>query len=151
MSEKINAHLDLAKNYDAMEAYSFLRNLHIVTSSYELYEALPFADVVSCYSPAGRKKLHSKLCRLSCNDFVAFFTCDPLVLAVGCVNRRPFLIDTHSVSLSPGRGNGVILVGEGNFPEVWISLCTWLWERLRHCGVKQTGGQSLVVLSPGTK
>ena len=103
-------------------------------------EELPFADGV--YSPAGREKLHSKLCCLSCNDFVAFFTTDPLVLTVGCVNRRPFLIDTNPVSLSPGRGNGLILVGEGNSPEVWMSLCTWIW---------QTGGQSLVLLSPETK
>ena len=149
LPEKINAHRDLAKNYDAMEAYRILRNLHIVSSSYELYEELPFADGV--YSPVGREKLHSKLCCLSCNDFVAFFTCDPLVLTVGCVNRRSFLIDTHPVSLSPGRGTGLILVGKGNSPEVWMSLCTWIWQRLRHCGVKQTRGQSLVLLAPETK
>lgn len=149
LPEKINAHRDLAKNYDAMVAYRILRNLHLVTSSYELYEQLPFADGV--YSPAGREKPLSKLCCLSCNNFVAFFTCDPLVLTVGCVNRRPFLIDTHPVSVSPGRGNGLILVGEGNSPEVWMSLCTWFWQHLRHCGVKQTIGQSLVLLSLETK
>ena len=127
-----------------MEAYRILQSLHIITSSYELYEELPFADGV--YSPAGREKLHSKPCCLSCNDFVAFFTTDPLVLTVGCVNRRPFLIETHPVSVSPGRGNGLILVGEGNSPEVWMLLCTWIWQHLHHCGVKQTGGQSLVLL-----
>lgn len=59
LPEKINAHRDLAKNYDAMVAYRILRNLHLVTSSYELYEELPFAYGV--YSPAGREKPHSKL------------------------------------------------------------------------------------------
>ena len=60
LPEKINAHRDVAKNYDAMEAYRILQSLHIVTSSYELYEELPFADGV--YS-AGREKLHSALTR----------------------------------------------------------------------------------------
>ena len=53
LPEKINAHRDVAKNYDAMEAYIILQSLHIVTSLYELYEELAFADGV--YSPAGRE------------------------------------------------------------------------------------------------
>ena len=51
LPEKINAQRDVAKNYDAMEAYIILQSLHIVTSSYELYEELAIAHGV--YSPAG--------------------------------------------------------------------------------------------------
>ena len=104
----MNAHRDVAKNYDAMEAYIILQSLHIVTSSCELYEELPFADGV--YSPAGREN-YIPNCDVSLVS-VAFFSTDPLVLTVGCVNRKPFLIDPHPVSLSPGRGNGLSLVGE---------------------------------------
>lgn len=92
---------------------------------YELYEELFFVNGV--YFFVGREKLYFKLCCFSCNDFVVFFIIDFLVLIVGCVNRRFFLIDIYLVLFSFGRGNGFILVGEGNFLEVWMLLCIWIW------------------------
>ena len=149
LPEKINMHGDLSKTYDAMLAYIILKKQDIISCSYDISEELPFADGV--YSFAAREKLHSKLCHLSSKDCTAVFATDPLVLTVGCANARPFLIDTHPVSLIPGKGSGLVLVGTDNSPEVWMSLCAWLWEHLNYCGVKSSTSQSLAVFTLETK
>ena len=101
LPEKINAHRDVAKNYDAMEAYIILQSLHIVTSSYELYRELAFAYGV--YSPAGKENYFPDCAVSVVTTSLPFFTTDPLVLTVGCVNRRPFLNDTPSFTQSRKR------------------------------------------------
>ena len=136
---------DLDRMYDAMEAYVIMREQKIVTSSYDFSEELTFDDTV--FSFKGRQKLHSKLCDLGCNDFLAIFTCDPLVLTFGCRDGKPYLIDTHPVTLVPGKGEGLMLIGKKNSSEVWLSLCIWLWKRLHHQGVKTVTRRSLAVIS----
>ena len=130
LPETINMHRDLHRLYDAMEAYVIMREHKIITSSYDFSEELPFDDTV--YSFEGRQKLHSKLCELGCNDFVATFTCKLLALTLGCHNGKPYMIDTHPVTLAPGKGEGLLMIGKNNSPEVWLSLCIWLWKRLHH-------------------
>ena len=95
-----------------------------------------------------KNKLHSKLCELGRGSFAAIFTSDPFILTIGCLNGKPYLIDTHPVTLRPGSGNSLIMVGKENSPEVWMSLCCWLWKRLYHGGVKADTGQSLAVVTP---
>lgn len=145
LPEKINAYRDLSKIYDPVEAYDILLGKKIIKSFYDFSEELPFADGV--FSVEGRQKLHSKLCELGRGSFAAIFTCDPFVLTIGCLNDKPYLIDTHPVTLRPGSGNSLIMVGKGNSSEVWMSLCCWLWKRLYHGGVKADTGQSLAVVT----
>ena len=143
--ERINVHRDLHRMYDALEAYGILREQKVVTSLYDFSEELPFADTVFSYE--GRRKLYSKLCELGCNDFLAVFTCDPLVLTVGCRDGKPYVIDTHPVTLAPGKGEGLLMTGKNNSSDVWLSLCIWLWNRLHHQGVKPDACQSLAVVT----
>ena len=121
----------------------------IVKVFYDFSEELPFADGV--FSVEGRRKLHSKLCELGSGDFAAIFTSDPFVLTIGCLNGRPYLIDTHPVTLRPGNGNGLVMIGKGNSTDVWMTLCCWLWKRLFLGGVKEETGQSLAVVTPRTQ
>ena len=116
-----------------------------MTSLYDFSEELPFADAVFSYE--GRQKLHSKLCDLACNDFLAVFTCEPLVLTIGCRDGKPYLIDTHPVTLAPGKGNGLMMIGKKNSSDVWLSLCIWLWNRLHYQGVTPDTCQSLAVVT----
>ena len=146
LPEKINASRDLSKSYDPVEAYDILLEKKIIKSLYDFSEELPFADGV--FSVEGRTKLHSKLCELGRLSFAAIFTSDPFVLTIGCLDDKPYLIDTHPVTLRPGSGNSLIMVGKENSSEVWMSLCCWLWKRLYHGGVKADTGQSLAVVTP---
>lgn len=145
LPERINVHRDLHRMYDALEAYGILREQKVVTSLYDFSEELPFADTVFSYE--GRRKLYSKLCELGCNDFLAVFTCEPLVLTVGCRDGKPYVIDTHPVTLAPGKGEGLLMTGKNNSSDVWLSLCIWLWNRLHHQGVKPDACQSLAVVT----
>ena len=74
-----------------------------------------------------------------------------LVLSIGCYDGHPFIMDTHPVTLEPGKGNGLLLIGKQNSRELWKSLCVWLWQRLDHGGVKPGTCQSLAVVSPKTR
>ena len=145
LPERINVHRDLHRMYDALEAYGILREQKVVTSLYDFSEELPFADTVFSYE--GRRKLYSKLCELGCNDFLAVFTCEPLVLTVGCRDGKPYMIDTHPVTLAPGKGEGLLMTGKNNSSDVWLALCIWLWNRLHHQGVKPDACQSLAVVN----
>ena len=71
----------------------------------------------------GREHFFSKLCAHGTDGFNAVYTSDPFVLTIGCNNRKPYVIDTHPVTQLLGNGNGLVLVGKENSPEVWMSLC----------------------------
>ena len=146
---EINNHRNLEKNYDALEAHDILRKQHLIKSSLEFSEELPFGDGVFTYE--GRKHFFVKLCALGKDRFVAVYTSDPFVLTIGCHNRKPYVIDTHPVTQPLGNGNGLVLVGKENSPEVWMSLCVWLWQRLHHSGVDPQTAQSLAVVTLETK
>lgn len=107
--------------------------------------------MLTLFTFEGRQKLHSKLYHLGYQDFLAVFTSDPLVLTVGCHDGRPYIIDTHPVTLAPGKGKGIIMIGKENLSEVWMSLCVWLWKRLNHGGVKPDTGESLAVMTRQSK
>ena len=145
---EINAHRELHNTYDTLEAYAFLNKLNLV-GSYEFSEELPFADPV--FSFQGRERLHTALCHLGRDDFIAIFTSDPFVLTIGCRDGRPFIIDTHPVTWAPGKGSGLLMVGKQSSPEVWKGICVWLWQRLKHGGVQSDTSQSLALVSPKTK
>lgn len=78
---EINAHRELQNTYDTLEAYAILNKLNLV-DSYEFSEELPFADPVVSFQ--GSKRLHTALCHLGRDDFIAIFTSDPFVLTIGC-------------------------------------------------------------------
>ena len=82
-----------SKMYDPVEAYDILLDKKIIKSFFDFSEELPFADGV--FSVEGKQKLHSKLCELGRGSFAAIFTSDPFVLTIGCLNGKPYLIDTH--------------------------------------------------------
>ena len=149
LPEEINARRELQRMYAAMEAYIIMREHNIVTSSYDFSEELPFVDTVLSFE--GREKLHRKLCDLGSKDFLAVFTCEPLVLTLGCHDGKPYMIDTHPVTLAPGKGKGVVMIGKENTSGVWLSLCIWLWKRLHHHGVKPDKYQSLAVVKSTSK
>ena len=77
---------------------------------------------------------------LGADCFVAVYTSDPLVMTIGCHNSKPYVIDTHPIAppAGNGNGNGLVLVGNNNTPEVWMSICVWLWQRLHHGGDSPT-------------
>ena len=75
----------------------------------------------------------------------------PFVLTIGCHSGRPYVIDMHPVTQPLGNGNGLILVGKENSPDVWMSLCAWLWQRLHHGGVDPQTAQSSAVVTLETK
>lgn len=146
LPEKINVYLDLTKIHDPVEAYGIFLDKQIIKSFYDFSEELPFADGV--FSVEGRQKLHLNLCELERGNFAAIFTSDPFVLSIGCLNGKPYLFDTHPLTLRPRSGNSLIMVGKENLSEVWITLCCWLWKQLYHRGVKADMGQSLAVVTP---
>lgn len=146
---KINKHWDLDKNYDALEAHAILRQQDLVKSSWDFSEELPFGDGVFTFE--GREKLFSKLCALGTDRFIAVYTSDPFVLTIGCHDGKPYIIDTHPVTQALGNGKGLVLVGKDNSPDVWMSLCVWLWRRLHRSGVDPKRAQSLAVITLETK
>jgi len=129
LPEAVNVHRCLDRMYDAMEAYEIIRKQKMITSSYDFSEELPLNDTV--FSFEGRQKLHSKLCDLGRNDFVAVFASDPLVLTVGCRDGRPYVIGTHPVTLAPGKSKGLMIIGKENSSKVWMSICAWLWKSFK--------------------
>jgi len=76
---------------------------------------------------------------------------DPFVLTIGCHNGKPFVIDRHPVAPPFGNGNGLVLRENENTPEVCMSVCMWLWQRLYHGGVNTTTAQSLAVVTLDAK
>lgn len=120
---QINEHRQLDKLCDVLEAYAILKE-QMMVGACEFSEELPFADHV--FSFEGRRMLHSKLCELGRKDFFAIFTSDPFVLSIGCYDEHPFIMDTHPVTLEPGKGNGLLLIGRQNSRELWKTLCVWL-------------------------
>ena len=146
--EEINKHRDMGKNYDILEAYEILRRQHLIRFPLQFSEELPYADGVFTYE--GREKLFTKLCALGAERFVAIYTSDPFVLTIGCYKGKPFMIDTHPVAPPIGDGNGLLLIGNDNTPEVWMSICVSLWQRLHHGGVDPTTAQSLSVVQDWT-
>ena len=120
-----------------------LLDIHYPESS----EELPYADGVFTYK--GREKLFTKLCALGAEHFVEIYTSDPFVLTIGCHKGKPFSCK-HPVAppVAPpiGNGNGLVLIGNDNTPEVWMSICVSLWQRLHHGGVNPTTAQSLAVV-----
>ena len=149
LPERINEHRDLGKTYDALEAYEILKQQQIIKYPLEFSEELPYADGVFNYE--GRENLFTKLCVLGTERFVAIYASDPFVLTIGCHNGKPFVIDTHPVAPPFGNGNGLVLRGNENTPEVWMSICVWLWQRLYHGGVNPTTAQSLAVVTLDAK
>ena len=146
--EEINEHRDMGKNYDILEAYEILRRQQLIRFPLQFSEELPYADGVFTYE--GREKLFTKLCALGAERFVAIYTSDPFVLTIGCYKGKPFMIDTHPVAPPIGDGNGLLLIGNDNTPEVWMSICMSLWQRLHHGGVDPTTAQSLSVVQDWT-
>jgi hypothetical protein len=68
------------------------------------------------------------------------------IVAVGTVPQR--LTSPMSLIHTQGtNGNGSILVGKDNTPDVRMSICLWLWDRLHQGGVGQETGQSLAVVT----
>ena len=146
--EEINEHRDMGKNYDILEAYEILRRQQLIRFPLQFSEELPYADGVFTYE--GREKLFTKLCALGAERFVAIYTSDPFVLTIGCYKGKPFMIDTHPLAPPIGDGNGLLLIGNDNTPEVWMSICVSLWQRLHHGGVDPTKAQSLSVVQDWT-
>ena len=146
--EEINEHRDMGKNYDILEAYEILRRQQLIRFPLQFSEELPYADGVFTYE--GREKLFTKLCALGAERFVAIYTSDPFVLTIGCYKGKPFMIDTHPLAPPIGDGNGLLLIGNDNTPEVWMSICVSLWQRLHHGGVDPTTAQSLSVVQDWT-
>ena len=105
LPEKINAYRNLSKSYDPVEAYDILLDKYIIKSFFDFSEELPFVD--GLFSVEGRQKFHSKLCELGRGSFAAIYTSDAFVLTIGCLNGKPYLIDTHPVTLRPGNGNSL--------------------------------------------
>ena len=99
----------------------------------------------------GREKLFLKLCAVGTGHFVAEYTSDPFVFTIGCHNGKPYVIDTHPVTQPLGNGSGLVLVKKENSPDVWMSLCAWLWQRLHHSGVDPQTAQSSAVVTLETK
>ncbi|KAJ8019088.1 Serine/threonine-protein kinase BCK1/SLK1/SSP31 [Holothuria leucospilota] len=143
---KINKFRDRSRMYDPMEAYKLLAEHGLLSSAYDFSEELPYANTV--FSLQGRQNLHKKLSKLSEKDFVAIYVSSPIVLTIGCHDHLPYIIDTHPVTLAPGNGGGLILIGKDNSPEVWMHLCVWLNQRLNHGGVKADRLQSLAIMTP---
>ena len=69
----------------------------------------------------------------------------------GCRDGKSYMIDTHPVTLAPGKGKGVVMIGKENTSGVWLSLCIRLWKRLHHHGVKPDKYQSLAVVKSTSK
>ena len=139
LPEKIN------ERRNALEAYEILRRRELIKTLLQFSEELPYAFGV--FTNEGREKLFSKLCVPGTDCFVAVYTSGPLVLTIGCHNGKPYVIDTHPVAPPAGNGNGIVLVGNKNTPEVWMSICLWLWQRLHHGRVSPTAAQSLAVVT----
>ena len=131
-----------------LEAYEILRRQQLIRFPLQFSEELPYADGVFTYE--GREKLFTKLCALGAERFVAIYTSDPFVLTIGCYKGKPFMINTHPVAPPIGDGNGLLLIGNDNTPEVWMSICVSLWQRLHHGGVDPTTAQSLSVVQDWT-
>ena len=80
------------------------------------------------------KKLHSKLCDLQCSDFLAIFTCEPLVLMLGCFDGKLYMIDTQLMMVAPGKRES-FLIGKKILRSAIFTLHL-AWKRLHHQGLK---------------
>ena len=144
----INNFRQVEEIYDVLSAYAILNHGNLLATPYEFSEELPYADHI--FSPVGRERLFSKLKELGGKTkFTALYTCEPYILLVGCLEGKPYVLDTHPISSElGGRGNGVIRVYADNSDDSWMSVCVWIWAKLANGGVKLTAGQSLTVMTP---
>ena len=110
-------------------------------------EELPYGEGV--FSQISRDRLQQKINELTHTheNLLSIYTCEPLSLLVGCIDKRLFILDTHPVpEVFGGNGNGQFKLYESATPACCRSLCQWLWNRLAKNGACSCGSQSLAVV-----
>jgi len=81
-------------------------------------------------------------------NFAAIYTCQPYIFLIGCLDGKPYVLETHPFSLDlGGNGGGVLRIYKDTSDNSRTSLCDWVWNRLASGGVKPTEGQSLSVMT----
>lgn len=144
----LNPLRDMSSIYTLMNAYVMMRENRHLCNNFEFTEELPYFEGV--FANVSRKRLQNKLVLLTekNHDFVTIYTSEPYSFVIGCLEKRLFILDTHSVPASSGgNGNGLLKLYESDSPEYCRALCYWLWDRLAGAGVKVETGQSLAIVS----
>lgn len=87
--------------------------------------------------------------QLGRGNFTAIYTCQPYIFLIGCLDGKPYMLETHPISSDlGGNGGGVVRIYTDTSVNSWTSLCGWVWKQLASGGVKPTEGQSLSAMTP---
>ena len=130
--------------YDPLEALTILKKASILKAQYEVSEEIVNQQYV--FTKEGRRELLHVVSRLGQSDDcqVALYTCGGYTFIIGYYKNLLFLVDTHPIGHTlGGTGCGILKVCHAHDA---YQLCSWVWRRLQHSGVKYTSYQSFSIL-----
>ena len=95
--QELNEIRDISSLYTVVDANKLMRDNKHLQNNLSFTEELPYGEGV--FSQISRDRLQQKLNELSHTheNFLSIYTCEPLSLLVGCIDRRLFILDTHPV------------------------------------------------------
>ena len=145
--QELNEIRDISSLYTVVDANKLMRDKKHLRNNLSFTEELPYGEGV--FSQLSHYRLQQKINELTHRheNLLSIYTCEPLSLLVGYIDKRLFILDTHPVPEVFGRnGNGQFKLYKSASPACCRSLCQWLWNRLAKNGACSSGSQSLAVV-----
>ena len=94
--QEINDFRDKDQRYDVLSAYNIMNRAKCLVTPYEFSEELVGGDGV--FSPTGRQCLLSSIKQLGQVNFTAIYTCQPYIFLIGCLDGKPYVLETRPIS-----------------------------------------------------
>ena len=135
--QELNEIHDISSLYTVVDANKLMRDNKHLRNNLSFTEELPYGEGV--FSQISRDRLQQKINELTHTheNLLSIYTCEPLSLLVGCIDKRLFILDT---------GNWQFKLYESGSPACCRSLCQRLWNRLAKNGACSSQSQSLAVV-----
>lgn len=135
--------------YDIPEAHQLLNEEELVAHYSMSEEMITHLRVFSEWGRIALLSAAKNLCDPDDKPRIGLFTCGGYISMVGCSPRELFIVDTHPVcSELGGNGNALIKLFQCSDKDAAISLCAWIWKRLKISGVGKWKEQSFCILDP---
>ena len=151
--KSLNKFRDIGKFYDVLEGYVLMTENTLINKNITFTEE--FISASGVFSEAGRKELEDVILKLSNQECLGIYLCEPYSFLICSLNNNIIIIDTHPVSERVGGNNksGIVLLFEHKVSNIYTvsAVCNWIWKRLRDSGVKSKASQSLSLIKDGER
>ena len=94
--QEINDFRHKDQTYDVLSAYNIMNQAKCLVTPYQFNKELVGRDGV--FSPTGSHGLLSSMKQLGQVNFTAIYTCQPYIFVIGCLNGKPYVLETHPIS-----------------------------------------------------